>query len=148
MNFEKDIVTPQPCISIILPDLRGGGAERVNVDLARGFSERGIAVDFVLRQVRGELVDEARQIGRIVDLGAKRVRAATKPLAAYLSERRPDAVLASMWPLTVVAVRARAVSGQPCVTVLTEHGVLSRQYASWGMWHRLRVMTESGVWAV
>lgn len=35
-------------IAIFLPDLRGGGAERVAVNLANSFTQRGHAVDMVL----------------------------------------------------------------------------------------------------
>jgi hypothetical protein len=41
-------------ISLLLPDLRGGGAERVNLNLAYEFIRAGYEVDFVLRQARGE----------------------------------------------------------------------------------------------
>ena len=46
-------------ISILLPDLRGGGAERVNLDLAQEFARAGHEVEFVLMQARGELLEEA-----------------------------------------------------------------------------------------
>lgn len=130
-------MTSRNIISIILPDLRNGGAEHVNLDLAKGFVQRGFNVEFVLRQEQGELLGEARQIGSIVDLKARRVREATRPLATYLKERRPSAVLASMWPLTVATIRARTMSGHDCAVVLAEHGVLSHQYASWGRLHNL-----------
>ena len=35
-------------ISILLPDLRGGGAERVAVNLANSFKQHGYTVDMVL----------------------------------------------------------------------------------------------------
>ena len=37
-----------PSIAILLPDLRGGGAERGAVNLANGFARRGYAVGMVL----------------------------------------------------------------------------------------------------
>ena len=55
-------------ISILLPDLRGGGAERVNLDLAQEFARAGHDVEFVLMQARGELLEEAGASFSVVDL--------------------------------------------------------------------------------
>ena len=43
----------QKRIAILLPDLRGGGAERVAVNLANTFVQRGYAVDMVLLSATG-----------------------------------------------------------------------------------------------
>ncbi|MCX7567515.1 glycosyltransferase [Sulfitobacter sp. F26169L] len=124
-------------ISIVLPDLRGGGAERVNLDLAKGFRARGFNIEFVLRMARGELLEEANEIGQIVGLNAPRVRSAVQPLINYIAERRPDAILSSMWPLTAITIWARARSRHYCPVVLAEHGMLSRQYNGRGSLHKL-----------
>ncbi len=127
----------QQTISIVLPDLRGGGAERVNLDLARGFSARGYAVTFVLRNAKGELLEEAETIGTVVDLKSPRVRSVVKPLATHIAQDRPDGILASLWPLTAITVWARARARHLCPVVLAEHGMLSRQYEGRGGLHRL-----------
>ena len=41
-------------ISILLPNLRVGGAERVNLNLAYEFKRNGYQVEFVLMQANGE----------------------------------------------------------------------------------------------
>ena len=45
---------------MLLPSLHGGGAERVNIDLAYEFNLKGHKVEFVLMQARGELLKEAQ----------------------------------------------------------------------------------------
>jgi len=40
-------------LALFLPSLRGGGAERVMVNLVRGFAERGLRVDLVLAKAEG-----------------------------------------------------------------------------------------------
>ena len=72
-------------IAVLLPDLRGGGAERVAVNLANGFAQRGYAVDMVLLSGVGEFMDriEPRYSG-VVDLNAPRVRWSIIPLVRYL----------------------------------------------------------------
>ena len=54
-------------ISILLPDLSGGGAERVNIDLAHEFARAGHEVEFVLMQARGELLEEVRGLLFVIE---------------------------------------------------------------------------------
>ena len=98
----------KPLISILLPDLRGGGVERVAVNLANGFARRGYAVDMVLLSASGELLSELNPEVRIVDLNVPRMRGSLIPLVRYLRNARPDTFLACMWPLTVIALWAQS----------------------------------------
>ena len=123
-------------ISILLPDLRGGGAERVNLDLAYEFVRAGHEVEFVLMQARGELLEEARTSFSVVDLATPRARSLPFALARYLRQRRPDALLAAMWPLTVIAPLAQRLSGHRCKVIVSEHNTLSVQFSDWGQLHR------------
>ena len=66
-------------ISILLPNLRGGGAERVMLGLAREFSKLGQNVEFVLMQAEEERVrrlevEKLREAGE--DDGAATLQAA------------------------------------------------------------------------
>lgn len=124
-------------ISILLPDLRGGGAERISIDLAYEFTLAGQNVEFVLMQARGELLEEARQSFSVVDLANPRARALPLTLCRYLRRRRPGVLLAAMWPLTVIAPLAQRLSGHPCKLIVSEHGILSAQYSGRGRVHGL-----------
>jgi glycosyltransferase involved in cell wall biosynthesis len=123
-------------IAILLPDLRGGGAERVSVDLAKALKMQGHDVELVLMQARGELLEEAQASFSIVDLVTTRARALPLALARYLRRRRPAVLLAAMWPLTVIAPVAARLSGHHCTVVLSEHNTLSVQYRDWGRLHQ------------
>lgn len=116
-------------LAIFLPDMRGGGAERVALSLAHGFIDRGHEVDLILVRAAGELMDVLPAAVRIIDLKVDRIRRATRPLADYLGHDRPDALLAIMWPMTVVAVLARMIAGSPARIAVSDHAILSEHYA-------------------
>lgn len=115
-------------IAFLLPNLRGGGAERVAVNLARAFVTRGFAVDMVLASAEGELLPLLPPEVTVIDLKAPRFRSALLPLVRYLRDRQPTALQARMWPLTVIAILARRLARVPTRLVVSDHIVLSEQY--------------------
>jgi glycosyltransferase involved in cell wall biosynthesis len=122
-------------ISILLPDLTGGGAERVMIDLARAIVFRGYAIEFVLMRAHGEFLHEAQTEFSIVDLSTPRTRNVPLALSRYLSKRKPHALIANMWPLTSSAVLGRLLTRHKCKLMLVEHCTLSREYAPRGKLH-------------
>lgn len=113
-------------LCIILPNLRGGGAERVAVNLANSFVLRGYAVDIVLLKAQGEFLADLRPEIRVVDLRVKRLRGTLLPLVRYLRQAQPDVLLACMWPLTVIALWARMLACVSTRVVVAEHTTWSR----------------------
>lgn len=132
-------------LSFVLPDLRGGGAERVQIDLGSEFARAGHKVEFALMQARGELLEEARESFPIVNLSTPRSRGLLLALAQYLRTRRPDALICAMWPLTVIAPLAARISGHCCRVLVSEHGILSAQYCDWGRLHRIALRASMAV---
>ncbi|MFU8865534.1 MAG: glycosyltransferase [Rhodobacterales bacterium] len=131
-------------ISILLPDLRGGGVERIRIVLAHEFARQGHHVEFVLMQARGELLAEARASFSVVDLKCPRARNLPRVLARYLRKHRPDALLAGMWPLTVIAPLMR-LAGYRGQIVVSEHNTLSVQYGHWGRFHHIALCSSMAV---
>ena len=113
-------------VSLVLPTLSMGGAEKNRVKLANMLVDMGYEVDLVVRNSTGPL--RAFLDSRVVvhDLQARRVRNSVVPLFNYLRSRRPDVVLAAIWPLTVVSTLVVKISGIGARVVLSEHTTLSK----------------------
>lgn len=122
-DIVADLTTqPLPRIAVLLPNLAGGGAERVALTLAGTFVRAGVAVDMVLGRAQGELLGEVPAGVNTVDLDVGRLRSLVPTFACYLRQERPDAVLAVMQEVNCAAVlasiRSRSWHGR---VVLSEH---------------------------
>lgn len=134
-------------IALVLPDLSGGGAERVMLTLADEFFARGIAVDIVLMRRKGVFLRKVPQTLRLVDLKAPRVRQVPLAFGRYLRAERPDAVIANMWPLTTACIVARTLAGSKARILACEHVTLSNMYRDRGWFHGFLLrMSIAGVY--
>lgn len=136
---------PSPLVSIFLPDLRGGGAEKLHLSLAQYWLEKGVGVDFVLMRAAGELLPNVPAGAHITSLEASRTISSLAPAVRYLRDSRPAAVLVAMWPLTTAVVMAAALARSPARIVVSEHNNMTAQYAGWGKIHNL-AMRASMAW--
>lgn len=114
-------------VAIFLPNLGGGGAERVALASAQDLASRGHRVDLVLVEAKGDLLPLVPAGVRVVDLKSHRIVAALPPLARYLRDERPDALHAVMWPVTIIAIMAHRLARSSAKLVVSDHTVLSRQ---------------------
>lgn len=111
----------QKKLAIFLPNMGGGGAERVALNLANSWITMGFDVDLVLLKAEGPLLDMLPPDIRVVDLQTSSLLNLVIKLANYLRRHQPDALLACMWPLTVIAVISRFIGHKKCRLVLAEH---------------------------
>ena len=113
-------------ISFYMPNLDGGGAERVMINLANGIANRGVAtVDFVVAVKKGDLLGEISEKVKLVDLGAKRIATSILPLAAYIRKNKPDVLLSALSTANVILILAGKLSFQSTTLIVTEHCALS-----------------------
>lgn len=112
-------------LALFLPSLAGGGAERIAINLAAGFSARGHGVDIVLATAVGEYLDRVPAGVRIVDLGASRPLTAVPTLVRYLRVERPRALLATITNANLAALWALRLSGTATRCVVREASTLS-----------------------
>ncbi len=97
-------------ISLFLPTLAGGGAERVMVRRSRAFAERGIDVEMVLANATGDYLPELPSTVKVVNLGASRVLFSIPRLALYLRRVRPAILLSTLRHANCAALIARKLA--------------------------------------
>ena len=111
-------------LAFFLPGLYEGGAERIILNLAKGISARGYAVDLVLARAEGPFMPQIPDTVRLIDLKAPRVLGSVPALVKYLQRERPTALLSAMFA-NVIAIWARRLCSVPGRLVITEHNTLS-----------------------
>jgi glycosyltransferase involved in cell wall biosynthesis len=115
-------------ISLFLPSLDGGGAERVFVQLANEFAALGLRVHLLLAAARGPYLDEVERGVQIVELGARGVLRSLPKLVSHLKAERPVAVLSALDHSNIVAILACAIAGTGTRCVISMRSVPSAVY--------------------
>ena len=118
-------------VSIFLPSLAGGGAERAITIVANGLAERGAQVTLVLGSATGPYLDLVRPAVRIVDLGTSSMPRALPRLVRHLRAARPYALLAAMSHANVVAALAHRLAHSKGRLVLSERAHLTSVFAQY-----------------
>jgi glycosyltransferase involved in cell wall biosynthesis len=130
-----------PRLAIFCRDLTGGGAERVQINLARCFAESGIEVDLVLGRAEGLLLTQVSPKVRIVDLGASSFDnnplfklptsfqsvSSLPKLIRYLRREKPTAMLSASHYSNEIAIIAKYLARANTRVVVSEHIALSIQ---------------------
>ena len=116
-------------ISVFLPALEGGGAERAMLHLAEGLADRGFKIDLVLAETKGAYLDTVPATIRIVDLKARSPLLVSKTLALrrYLQQEQP-AVLLSALDILSSATWAQRLAGASTRIVMCVQTNLSQQF--------------------
>jgi glycosyltransferase involved in cell wall biosynthesis len=113
-------------IAFFLPSLRGGGAERVTVNLAQGMTERGLPVDLVVASAEGELLEQLPPAVRLVNFHLSRVLPSLIPLIAYIRRERPRVVISAMGHANLVALWAARLALRGTPVMVTVHTTVSQ----------------------
>jgi len=104
--------------------LGSGGAERVTVNLAKGFRDHALKVDLVLTRF-GPRQYEIPSGVRLIDIGAPRIYAALPGIIRYLRQAQPDIVLSAGAAVNVTVLLAWRLSGSRARIFVAEHSILT-----------------------
>jgi glycosyltransferase involved in cell wall biosynthesis len=97
-------------ISIFLPSLHGGGAEKVMLSLACEFVRHNINCDLVIAISKGELLYSVPSGVRLIQLNKRKTTASTLALAKYLRRVRPNVILSTVFTANITALLAAKIS--------------------------------------
>ena len=115
-----------PIFSIVLPNLQGGGAERVATNLANHWiSNHQYQVEIVLMQQEGELLGLVDSQIHVHNLKASKIRDSIFLLRSYFAQRQSTVILVNHLPLTSAAICAWHLAGRPGTLFTTDHTNLS-----------------------
>jgi glycosyltransferase involved in cell wall biosynthesis len=97
-------------LAIFFHDFGVGGAERVMLQLARGFIDLGYTVDLVMGRAEGPLLSEVPERARIINLNVGNPFTMFMRLTQYLRAERPAALLSPFEVTSVIAILAKRIS--------------------------------------
>ncbi len=112
-------------LALFLPSLAGGGAERVMLNIANGFVERGIEVDLVLGQLTGPYTREVSKSVRIVELNRKHTISCIPGLTRYLRQKQPTVMLATLNHANIIALIAKQFAQAPTKLFVREANTIT-----------------------
>lgn len=106
MNVGTHMFSRVQRLAFFVPNLEGGGAERIIVRLANEISARGYDVDLVVIERRGPFLKMVDPNVRLVSLGSKRARFALLRLRKYLLESQPVAMVSTLRTCILLSIVA------------------------------------------
>lgn len=127
-------------ITFLINSLCGGGAERVCVTIANGFSEQGWNVKLLTLNLDGE-VYRKRLLPKVVleTLNYRHARTSTLRLLYWLRRESPDRILVFNHELAILLVFLRWILRADFRIVARNRSTLSRRRKTLGLWHGLVV---------
>jgi glycosyltransferase involved in cell wall biosynthesis len=138
MNVRAELLrgTQDKKISIVLHDVRGGGAERMMLRIAKGICDRGRNVDLVLVKAQGEFLRDIPRAARLIDLNSPSVATAIPSLVRYFRKEAPAAILTALTHMNVAVVMARWLAGSKARLVVSERNQISQKAAAVRGWRQ------------
>ena len=112
-------------IVVFMPNLAGGGAERVTLALCKGLIHEGHHVQLVVSAATGPLSDEAQSALGVADLRQPRVFRSLPGLVRLLNRQRPAVVISVLSHANLVAALAVRLSGCGAKLIVMHHNTMS-----------------------
>ena len=119
-------------ITIILPSLEIGGAEKLTINLINNWINQGYEIELLLMKKEGPLLKELNnQKIKIFNLNSKKMLSAFLPLYKFFKQNQIDIVWGNMWPLTSIIIFAWILSGKKGKLFVTEHNPLTYEISQY-----------------
>ena len=139
-------------ISLFLPNLDGGGAERGFVHLAEGFVAKGYPVDLVLAQAEGPYLAKVPSTINVVDLQSRSPVIVSKPLKlkTYLPQNCPDVLLTTLDIFNAAAWAKRLAQVSTPVVMVVQTNLTQQfrdRHSPLIHWLRARAVRQFYPWA-
>jgi glycosyltransferase involved in cell wall biosynthesis len=113
-------------IALFLESLNGGGVQRVVLNLAKSFVDKGFAVDIVLFCAKGPFLENVPSGCSIIDLNVNRAITSIPKIISYLKKRKPDVMITNFLIHTnSVCLIAKLISRAKTKVILVNHTYLS-----------------------
>ncbi len=132
VDDSTDQVSPKMAgkkIAIFIQSMKTGGAERVTLNLVKGFIQQGIHVDLLLADCSGDLLSELPSQATMIDLKGKRVLFSLFPLIHYLRAQRPNLLCGIQAHTSLIAVLAVRLARVKIPLVISFHTIFSTSLA-------------------
>lgn len=119
-----------PAVTVLLPNLAGGGAERVMLTVAGGLAAHGAHVRLMLGSSEGPLAACVPSGVSVDDMHVSHVRNVVPRLTRHLRRDRPDVLLSTLEHTNVAALVANLAAGGPTATTVRVANTMSAAAAA------------------
>ncbi|QFT90671.1 N-acetylgalactosamine-N,N'-diacetylbacillosaminyl-diphospho-undecaprenol 4-alpha-N-acetylgalactosaminyltransferase [Bacillus sp. THAF10] len=114
-------------IAFILANLRGGGVERMTLNLSEEFVHRGYEVDLLVAEAEGEYKDLVPAGVNLIDLKKPRLISCIPDIRKYMSEQKPDAFISAKDYINLTVIFAKLLARSKTNLIVSTRVNISRQ---------------------
>lgn len=114
-------------IAFFIPSMRGGGAERMFVNMANEFSKKNFRVDLVIAQKEGPYLKYISNGINIIDLQSPRIMKSLFPLIRFIKDEKPDILLSTIRHVNMISILAGMLSNTN-VKLIVRQAIHTKRY--------------------
>ncbi len=115
-------------IAFVLPDLKGGGAQKMIINLANWFSARGHKVDLVVFNSDGVYRDLVQTDVTLHDLKCRRSIKAIMPLRSYINIKKPELLFSAIIHVNIICILSRIFLKYKVKLVISERNNIMQNF--------------------
>lgn len=110
---------------LYIPNLSGGGAERMQINLSKELIKKGYSITFLVNQNDGDLHHLLPVGTRVVSLNARKLYTAIFPLYLFLRKEKPDVILCALYHCSLAAMIVKALFRTKTRVVISVRNTIS-----------------------